>query len=132
MHPLDALSRAVRAAAAVLIAWSVIQQISASLLLIMSLEVHYVDHRHSDWSILRRFYHIWLVFSGAADNDLVAEPLSARVAPPEPATGPARPTLPAALADCHRRLVRDSGRTSDARPAYPASGDWRSTRCPPC
>ncbi|MBL0159085.1 MAG: hypothetical protein IPP47_18525 [Bryobacterales bacterium] len=62
-----AISRLVRIAAVLLIAWSVIQQI-ASLLLIMSLEVHYVDHRHSDWSILRRFYHLWLVFSGAADT----------------------------------------------------------------
>ncbi|HEY3440965.1 MAG TPA: hypothetical protein VGK29_09445 [Paludibaculum sp.] len=63
----NALSRAARTAALLLIAWSVIQQI-ASLLLIMSLEVNYLDDRRSDWSIPRRFYHLWLVFSGAADT----------------------------------------------------------------
>ncbi len=64
----SAISRALRTAALVLIGWSVIQQI-ASLLLIMSLEVLLIDHLLSDWSIPRRFYHLWLVFSGAADTD---------------------------------------------------------------
>jgi hypothetical protein len=64
----NSISRALRSAALVLIGWSVIQQI-ASLLLIMSLEVLLIDHLLSDWSIPRRFYHLWLVFSGAADAD---------------------------------------------------------------
>ena len=62
------IPRAMRIAAIALIAWSVIQQI-ASILLIMSLEVLLLEHMRTDWSIARRFYHLWLVFSGAADSD---------------------------------------------------------------
>jgi len=62
------ISRALRIAAITLVLWSVIQQI-ASILLIMSLEVLLLEHMRTDWSIARRFYHLWLVCSGAADSD---------------------------------------------------------------
>ena len=63
-----AIARWVRTLAILLIAWSVVQQI-ASVMLIMSLEVTVLHNRRTDWSIPRRFYHLWLVFSGAADAD---------------------------------------------------------------